>query len=104
MRTIPPPAGTVISRLDSLAANPPFPYPLEHFGPELQAYLNMLGSSNRAEGRAVYTVVLWTGPSGMAQAEAIADQDPQPGAVLAFGRTPRPNGYYYTGLNTSLEC
>ena len=80
-----------------------FPYPYDHFGAELQAYFNMLSNANRAEGRATYTVVLWTGPSGKAKAEEIADLT-QNVPALAYGQMARPNGYYYTGSKTSFEC
>ena len=82
-----------------------FPYPHANFGPQLQAYFNMLTTANNNQGHGQYTIVLWTGPSGMAQAEDIMYRPVRNGLpIMAYGRTVRPNGVYYTGSNTLFEC
>ena len=96
----PPDVGDTISRLDNRA---------EINDASVDQYFELLSAWNEfhgptGRGPGVYTVVLWTGPSGMQRAEDIMHRPLNLGVpVLTFGRMNRPNGVYYTGSINSCE-
>ena len=87
----PPDVGDTISRLDNLA---------RFQEASLQDYFRLLNDAN-VGSTARYTVVLWTGPSGRAKAEEIAEDDAR---VMAAGSNVRPTGVYFTGSNTCYSA
>lgn len=80
----PPDVGDTVSNLNNMASIT---------GAQIGNYLDLLTRYNTGS-TASFTVVLWTGPSGMAKAEDNTYRQ------TPFGRTQFPNGVYYTGCFT----